>query len=61
LLTPGWHETVDAAEEANDPGDFTAYIAYEWTSNPGSTSGSHEAWPGPLMQSDQLLAKGLTN
>ena len=34
LLTPGWEETVAAAEAANQPGVFTAFIAYEWTSNP---------------------------
>ena len=27
-----WKETVDAAEEYNDPGKFTALIGYEWTS-----------------------------
>jgi len=34
-LAPGWKDTVAAAEKFNDPGHFTAFIAYEWTSNPG--------------------------
>nr|WP_170337262.1 DUF3604 domain-containing protein [Ruegeria arenilitoris] len=29
-----WEEIIDAAEEANVPGSFTAFIGYEWSSAP---------------------------
>jgi hypothetical protein len=33
-----WNEIIAAADEANDPGKFTSFVAFEWTSNTGGNN-----------------------
>ena len=34
IVQTTWHRIVDAADRHNEPGKFTTFPAYEWTSNP---------------------------
>ena len=36
VMKSGWQSIIDVAEQYYEPGVFTTFIAYEWTSNPTS-------------------------
>ncbi len=38
MLQNAWDVTMALAEKYNDPGKFTAFIGYEWTSQPGGNN-----------------------
>ncbi len=40
-MRSAWTKTIDVMEKYNEPGTFTAFIAYEWTSNAGGGNNLH--------------------
>jgi len=38
MATSMWERILDAAEKNNEPGKFTAFIGFEWTSTPGGSN-----------------------
>ena len=38
MLRNAWTKIMELADQYNDPGEFTAFIGYEWTSQPGGNN-----------------------
>jgi hypothetical protein len=44
IMKAAWQKQVDAANKHNDPGKFTALIAFEWSSQPNSKNLHHNVF-----------------
>ncbi|BBM02648.1 hypothetical protein GL2_27220 [Microbulbifer sp. GL-2] len=57
--TSAWHEIVDAAERHYNPGNFTSFIGWEWSSTPtGANLHRVVVSPNGSMQAKQYLPFG---
>ena len=52
-----WHEYTEIVESFNDPGQFTAFIGYEWTPNEGPGNNMHRnvVYRADKTEADKVL------
>ena len=56
-MNAAWQKTVDIMEKYNEPGKFTAFIAYEWTSNALTGENLHR---NVIFRGDATTTRSLT-
>ncbi|MGD8682167.1 MAG: DUF3604 domain-containing protein, partial [Lysobacterales bacterium] len=52
-----WNEVIKAADEANEPGRFTAFIGFEWTSNSSGDGNGNNLHRNVIYRDGGDLAK----